>query len=212
MKETLDGCGAECGSHVCSLWQIKFRHRNSSNCNQQKRTFIRLWNLHMEWTWFVNIFTWKTLAQAVWVPRMKAYDCNFCTSQLYSLLRQEISRLFASRLVYWCFVWISEQTAIISLYSIKWLVFIREINSLSSVVTIYTTRFTFTNSAFCPHSVFMCFVRISEQTAVISLYSINWLVLLPRRSVFCAVRTERLNIIQVNQSCRKWFLCRLANL
>jgi len=29
---------------------------------------------------------------------------------------------------------------------------------------------TFTNSAFCPHTVFMCFVSISEQTAIISLY------------------------------------------
>jgi histidinol dehydrogenase len=32
---------------------------------------------------------------------------------------------------------------------------------------------TFNNSTFCPHRVFMCFVRISEQTAIISLYSIN---------------------------------------
>jgi hypothetical protein len=32
------------------------------------------------------------------------------------------------------------------------------------------------NPTFCPHSVFMCFVWISEQTAIISLYSINWLV------------------------------------
>ena len=29
------------------------------------------------------------------------------------------------------------------------------------------------NSTFCPHSVFMCFVWISEQTAIISLHSIN---------------------------------------
>ena len=35
---------------------------------------------------------------------------------------------------------------------------------------------TFTNSTFCSHSVFMCFVWISEQTAIIFLYSINWLV------------------------------------
>jgi hypothetical protein len=32
---------------------------------------------------------------------------------------------------------------------------------------------TFSNSAFCRHSVFMCFVWISEQTAIISPYSIN---------------------------------------
>jgi hypothetical protein len=35
---------------------------------------------------------------------------------------------------------------------------------------------TCNNSTFCPHSVFTCFVWISKQTAVISLYSINWLV------------------------------------
>jgi hypothetical protein len=29
------------------------------------------------------------------------------------------------------------------------------------------------NPTFCPHSMLMCFVWISEQTAVISLYSIN---------------------------------------
>ena len=32
------------------------------------------------------------------------------------------------------------------------------------------------NSTFCPHSVFMCSVWIWERTAIISLYSINWLV------------------------------------
>jgi hypothetical protein len=32
---------------------------------------------------------------------------------------------------------------------------------------------TFSNSTFCPHSVFMCFVWSSEQTAIISLHSIN---------------------------------------
>ena len=30
-----------------------------------------------------------------------------------------------------------------------------------------------TNSTFCAHSVFVCFVWISEQTTIISLYSIN---------------------------------------
>jgi len=36
------------------------------------------------------------------------------------------------------------------------------------VVTICTTSLTFNNSTFCPHSVFMCFVWISEQT--VNLY------------------------------------------
>jgi len=41
------------------------------------------------------------------------------------------------------------------------------------VVTIRTTSLTFSNSTFCPHSVFVCFVWIWEQTAIISLYNIN---------------------------------------
>jgi hypothetical protein len=45
---------------------------------------------------------------------------------------------------------------------------------------------TLKNSTFCPHSVFMRFVWIWEQTAIISLYSINWLVFITRRSVFTA--------------------------
>jgi len=35
------------------------------------------------------------------------------------------------------------------------------------------TGLTFNNSTFCPHTVLMCFVWISEQTAIISLYRIN---------------------------------------
>jgi len=52
---------------------------------------------------------------------------------------------------------------------------------------------TFTNSTFCPHSLFMCFVWILEQTAIISLYSINWLVFITESEcVYCAVRTRSL--------------------
>jgi hypothetical protein len=44
----------------------------------------------------------------------------------------------------------------------------------------------------------MCFVWISEQTAIISLYSINWLVCITETEcVYCAVRTGCLNGIQV---------------
>ena len=69
----------------------------------------------------------------------------------------------------------------------------------SPMVTICATSLTFTNSTFCPHSVFVCFVWISEQTAIIYLYSINWLVFITEREcVYCAVRTGSLLIIQVN--------------
>jgi len=43
------------------------------------------------------------------------------------------------------------------------------------------------------HSVFMCFVWISEQTAIISLYNINSLVsITDKQCVYCAVRTGHL--------------------
>jgi hypothetical protein len=54
----------------------------------------------------------------------------------------------------------------------------------------------------------MCFVWISEQTAIISLYSINWLVFITETEcVYCAVRTECLYMIQVNVSIKKYGPC-----
>jgi len=46
----------------------------------------------------------------------------------------------------------------------------------SLMVGLCSTDLTLENSAFCPHIVFMCFLCIWEQTAIISLYNINWLV------------------------------------
>ena len=67
------------------------------------------------------------------------------------------------------------------------------------MVTIYTTSFTFNSSTFFPHNVFMCFVWISEQTAIISLYNINCLVFIRESEcVYSAVRTGC--IYQVNSS------------
>ena len=58
------------------------------------------------------------------------------------------------------------------------------------MVTICTASLTFNNSTFCPHTVFMCFVWISEQTAIISLYNLNWLVFITEtQCVHSAVRT-----------------------
>ena len=45
-----------------------------------------------------------------------------------------------------------------------------------------------------PHTVFMCFVFVWEQTANCATYSINWLVFVTRmKSVYSAVRTGALN-------------------
>ena len=57
-------------------------------------------------------------------------------------------------------------------------------------------QFNIQHSTFCPHTVFMCFVWIWEQTAIISLYSINWLVCITEtQCVYCAIRAEYLYII-----------------
>jgi len=65
------------------------------------------------------------------------------------------------------------------------------------------------NSTFYPHSVFMYFVWIWEQTAIISLYNINWLVcIIETECVYCAVRTESLYIIP--RSAHTVYLCVLC--
>jgi hypothetical protein len=58
------------------------------------------------------------------------------------------------------------------------------------MVTTCTTRFRIKDYALCPHTEFVCFVCISEQTVIISLYSINWLVFITQTErVYCAVRS-----------------------
>ena len=114
------------------------------------------------------------------------------------------SSTFCPHGVFMCFMWIWEQTAIISVYSINWLVFTTETECVYCAVrtgSLYTASLTFSNSTFCPDSVFMCFVWIWEQTGIISLYSINWLVFITETEcVYCAVRTGYLYIIQVSFS------------
>jgi hypothetical protein len=105
-----------------------------------------------------------------------------------------------------CSVWISEQTAIISLCSINWLVFITETECVYCAVRtgyLYIARLTFSESTLCQTTVFMCFMWIWEQTAIISLYSINWLVFITEKeSVYCTVRTGCLYVIQA--ICSVW--------
>jgi len=63
-------------------------------------------------------------------------------------------------------------------------------------------------SAFCPNSLFMSSVWVSEQTAIISLYSINRLVFITERKfVYCAVRIGSLNLFQVAYGVNKHYAC-----
>ena len=114
--------------------------------------------------------------------------------------------MFCSHWLLMCFVWIWEQTAIISLYRVNWLVCITETECVYCAVR--TENWIFTNSTFCPYSVFTCFVWIWEQTAVISLYNINWLVCITETEcVYCAVRTEHLTFTNSTFCPHSVFMC-----
>jgi hypothetical protein len=63
------------------------------------------------------------------------------------------------------------------------------------VVTLHTIMLNTKNFTFCSH----IFVWISEQTAIISLHSINWPVFTAQMEcVYCMVRAESLNAVQIN--------------
>ena len=70
---------------------------------------------------------------------------------------------FCPHNVFLCFIWIWEQTAIISVYSISWLVYNRDLTLYITVVTMCTASLTFNNSTFCPHNVILGFVWIWEK-------------------------------------------------
>jgi hypothetical protein len=58
---------------------------------------------------------------------------------------------------------------------------------------------------------FICFMWISEQTAIISLYSINWLVcIIERECVYYAVRNGYLNVIPDNFTVCNLYDCRVS--
>jgi len=71
---------------------------------------------------------------------------------------------------------------------------------------VVTPGLTLSSSTFCPHSVVTCFVWIWAQIAIISLYSVNWLVCITEtESVYCAVRTGCLNVfLSCNFHPRYW--------
>jgi hypothetical protein len=84
----------------------------------------------------------------------------------------------------------------------------RGIDMTTLIVAFRSSANASKNCTFCPHTVFMCSVWISEQTAIISQYNINWLVCITEtKCVYCAVRTGSLNVTQINPSLLIVFLC-----
>ena len=115
-------------------------------------------------------------------PFFLSFHCQFLTARLLFYLPSDLTfskHTFCPYSLFMCFVWISEQTAIFFPIQHKLVGFYNwDLTLCSPVVTICIASLIFKNSTFCPHSVFMCFVWISEQTAIIFLYNINWLVFL----------------------------------
>lgn len=68
----------------------------------------------------------------------------------------------------------------------------------SLVVTTRTARLNTNISKFSPDIMFMCSVRVSQGTSVISLYIIKWLAfLMEAHCVHCEVRTKTLYVIKI---------------
>ena len=133
-----------------------------------------------------------------WLVCITERECVYCAVRTGSLYIIEVM----------CFVWIWEQTAIISLYSFNWLAFITETESVYCAVR--------TESLYIIHV--MCFVLISEQTAISSLYSFNWLAFITEtESVYCAVRTGCLYLVylkttQISSRSASFFYCTLISI
>ena len=74
--------------------------------------------------------------------------------------------------------------------NVMWL----QINLLKPAGHVMHQQFNIQQLYVLPHTVFMCFVFIWEQTATCASYTINRLVFITEmKSVYCAVRTGSLN-------------------
>jgi len=179
-----------CAVRTIFLYTASLTFNNSTFC-PHSAFMCFVWISEQPATIFLYSINWL-----VFITETVCVYCAVRTIFLYTTSLTFNNSTFCPHSAFMCFVWIWEQTAIISLYSINWLVFITETVCVYCAVRttfLYTASLTFNNSTFCPHSAFMCFVWIWEQTAIISLYSINWLVFITETEcVYCAVRTGSL--------------------
>ena len=132
---------------------------------------------------------------------MRAQRCR-CMA-LYSpevTIHKHSPILRSAHTVYLCFVCIWEQTAIISLYNINWLVFITETECVYCAVRT-GSLYIILRSA---NTVYLCVLCGSENKQRLFPYTpITGWFLQPRRSVYCAVRSDLLHIIQTTSQLQK---------
>ena len=157
----------------------------SGYCMYRTVVIICTYNGHYIYRTLVTIFT---IQWSLYVPHIGHYMyptvVTICTAQWSLYVQHSCHYMYCT---------------VVTICTVQWSLYVQDSGHYTyrTVVTICTTSLTFSNSTFCPHSVFMCFVWICEQTAIISLYNINWLVFITETEcVYCAVRTGYLYIIQ----------------
>jgi hypothetical protein len=74
----------------------------------------------------------------------------------------------------------------------------RIINLSKPMLAYVPPGLTLRNSIFCPHRVFICFIRISVKATIISIQNTKMLLYTLDRFVQCEVQTKSLNVFQVN--------------
>ena len=149
--------------------------------------------------WLVFITEMKRVYSAVRTGSLnKAYWSRDAPTVWHSTTLRSADTAFM------CFVFMWEQTATCTTYSINWLVFINEMKSVYSAVRTGSLNKAYRSRGAPPvshsttvrsaHTVFMCFVFIWVQTTTCATYSINWLVFITEmKSVYSVVRTGSLN-------------------
>jgi len=179
-----------CAVRTGSLYTTSLTFSNSTFCPHTVfMCFIWIWGKAA----IISLYNFNWL---VCITETKCVYCAVRAGSLYTTSLTFSNSTFCPHAVFMCFIWIWEKTAIISVYNVNWLVCITETECVYCAVrtgSLYTASLTFSNSRFCPHTVFMCFIWIWEKTAIISQYSVNWLACITdTECVYCAVRTGSL--------------------
>jgi len=153
------------------------------------------------------VFIWEQSAICAtysinWLAFVTEMESVYCAVRTGSLNKAVCASSCSAHTVFMCFVFIWEQSAICATYSINWLVFKTEMESVYCAVWTGSLNKAVCASSCSAHTVFMCFVFIWEQTATCATYSINLLVFITEmKSVYSAVRTGSLNKAVCASSC-----------
>jgi hypothetical protein len=124
---------------------------------------------------YLNLKQERLVREQLWAPYIQGNVHSVCTKDGKYFVKL---RILSLRLTHHYFFNIIQLTYHISPFKVLRSLCVPHSGHCMyrTVVTMCNISSTVNYSSFCPHSVFMCFVWIWEQTAIISLYSIDWLV------------------------------------